>query len=46
MYCGIKKKEKMNTAMLLTSMSEHEQSKKISKVLEDSQDNADTINLS
>ena len=40
-YSDIKKKEEVNSAMLLTSMSEHEESNKVNEELEHSRDNDD-----
>ena len=41
MHIDIKKKEKLNTSMILTSMSEHKESNIVNKELEDSCDNDD-----
>ena len=38
-YSGIKNKEERNTAMILTSMSEHEEEYKVNEELEESLDN-------
>ena len=39
MYSDIKNKEEIISAVVLTIMSEHEESKKVNKELEDSRDN-------
>ena len=41
MYSYIKNKEELNTAMLLTSMSEHKESNIVNKELEDLRDHYD-----
>ena len=41
MYSDIKNKQERNYAMLLTSISKHEESNKVNKTLEDSRDNDD-----
>ena len=41
MYSDIKNNEERNAAVLLTSMSEHEEANKVNKELEDSCDNDD-----
>ena len=41
MYYDINNKEEINADMILISMSEHEESKKVNEELEDSQDNDD-----
>ena len=41
MYSDIKNKEERNDALLLTSMSEHEEANKFNEELEDSRDNDD-----
>ena len=41
MYSDINNKEERNVAMLLTSMSEHEEANKVNKELKDSGDNDD-----
>ena len=44
-FYNINSKEEINDAMILTSMSEHEQAKKLNKELEDSQDNTENNQL-
>ena len=41
MYSDTKNKEEINSAMILTSVSEHEEAKKVNKELEDSRDKDD-----
>ena len=41
MYGDTKNKEQRNSAMLITSMSEHEEANKLNEELEDSRDNDD-----
>ena len=41
MYSDIKNKEERNAAMLITSMSEHEEANKFNKEIKDSRDNDD-----
>ena len=41
MYSDIKNKEEINSGMLLTSMSEHEEANKVNEELKDSRDNDD-----
>ena len=45
MYIGIENKEKRNSTILLTNMSEHEETNKFNKELEDSREIMITINL-